>query len=334
MVRGAASMILTRALRIVPPFLPFMIEYNRFSWWGTTFSLRGTALPRAAGRVLLFTAYTCIVQLVYEAGADFGLIDVQHFLGIDPVAHAVLGSLLGFLIVFRMNASNARYWEGRSNWGQIINASRNLVRIGCEYAVNGRELAGLVAGYSICLRRSLQGHRDAAETEIYLSEDVRQSVETFGNPPTAVAAAISAWIGRQYRDHAVNDTTVRQLEEQLSKIVDAQGSCEKIQKTPLPFVYVVMIKQLIVAYLLTLPIVLCDRCGWWSPLLMAVVSLGLFGMEEASVEIEDPFGADENCLDMQAYTLTIARDTGQLARHAARLAAQSQSEPENRVPAA
>ena len=47
---------------------------------------------------------------------------------------------------------------------------------------------------------------------------------------------------------------------------------------------------------------------------MAVVSLGLFGMEEASVEIEDPFGTDDNCLDMQAFTLTIARDAGQLAR--------------------
>ncbi|MFO0919044.1 MAG: bestrophin family ion channel [Planctomycetaceae bacterium] len=81
-------------------------------------------------------------------------------------------------------------------------------------------------------------------------------------------------------------------------------ACEKIQKTPLPFVYVVMIKQLIAVYLLTLPIVLCDRCGWWSPLLMAVVSLGLFGMEEASVEIEDPFRTDDNCLDLNTYTLT------------------------------
>ncbi len=295
-----------------------MIEYNRFSWWKTTFSLRGTALPRAAGRVILFTVFTALVQVVYETGLDVGWIDDQHFLGLDPVGHAVLGSLLGFLIVFRMNASNARYWEGRSHWGQIINASRNLVRIGSEYSSEARELAELVTAYAICLRRSLQGQRDADETEVYLSDSVRQSVCAFGNPPTAVAAAISAWIGRQFRAGTIDAMTVRQLEEQLSKLVDAQGGCEKIQKTPLPFVYVVMVKQLIVAYLFTLPIVLCERCGWWSPLLMAVVSLGLFGMEEASVEIEDPFGTDDNCLDMQTYTLTIARDTGQLAQHAAR----------------
>ena len=84
-------------------------------------------------------------------------------------------------------------------------------------------------------------------------------------------------------------------------------------KTPLPFVYVVMIKQLILVYLATLPIAVCNHCGWWSPVLVAIVSLGLFGMEEASVEIEDPFGTRENCLDMVAYTLTITRDAGQLA---------------------
>lgn len=288
-----------------------MIEYNRYSWWRTTFSWKGTALSRVAGRVLIFTTYAAVVQLVYEAGLSTGL--YEQFFGIDPVAHAVLGSLLGFLIVFRMNSSNSRYWEGRSSWGQMINSSRNLVRIGSEYTTEGQELAGLVAGFAICLRRSLQGHRDTEETEYYLSERVRKSVDMFGNPPTGVAAAISAWIGRQFRAGTIDIMTVRQLEEQLSKLVDSQGACEKIQKTPLPFAYVVMVKQLILAYLVTLPLVLCERCGWWSPVLMVVISLGQFGMEEASVEIEDPFGTDDNCLDMQAYCLTIARDTGQLA---------------------
>ena len=46
-----------------------------------------------------------------------------------------------------------------------------------------------------------------------------------------------------------------------------------------------------------------------------MASLSLFGIEEASVEIEDPFGMEDNCLDMAAYTLTIARDTGQMAAH-------------------
>ena len=56
------------------------------------------------------------------------------------------------------------------------------------------------------------------------------------------------------------------------------------------------------------------------PVLVAIVAAGLFGIEEASVEIEDPFGRDENCLDMETYTLGIIRDAGQMAARKARQA--------------
>lgn len=304
-----------------------MIEYNRYSWWKTTFSWRGTSLPRAANRVLLFTIYAFCVQLAYNTGSDRGWVTNEHFLGFDPTGHAVLGSLLGFLIVFRMNASNIRFWEGRSHWGAMINASRNLVRFAAEHTPNSSELATLVAAFAHSLRRSLQGHRDLQGCEVYLSPGFCEELHKFGNIPTGIAAAISSWIGNQYRAGHLDSVQVRQLEDQLCKLVDAQGGCEKIQKTPLPFNYVAMIKQIIVVYLFTLPIVLCERSGWWSPFLMAIISFGILGLEEASVETEDPFGVDDNCLDMAAYALTITRDSGQLARRGELRAARSAAEP-------
>jgi len=290
-----------------------MIEYNRHSWWRTVFSVRGTALPRALGRVAIFALYTATIQFILEVGTYSGWFNEHVSLSLDPIAHAVLGSLLGFLIVFRMNGSNNRYWEGRSHWGMLINCSRNLVRAGTANTESGIDLAGLVTGYVITLRQSLRGSRDLEEAAAYLPASVLQEAQRFGNQPTAVAAAISAWIVREQRSGKIDGVMAVYFEELLSRMVDAQGGCEKIQKTPLPFVYAAMIKQLILAYLLTLPLVMAERCGWWSPLLMAVVSLGLFGMEEASVETEDPFGKDENCLDLETFTLTIARDAGQLA---------------------
>ncbi len=290
-----------------------MIEYDRKDWLGTVFSYHGTALRRAGSRVFVMTAYAVVVQSIYAFGTSHGGLTFPGFFGLNPAQHAVLGSLLGFLIVFRMNASNNRYWEGRSNWGSIINASRNLVRVGVAHTHSGAELADLVAGYVICLRRSLQGNVDMEETEVFLSDELRCQAERFGNPPTCVAFAISAWIEREYRAGHLSQQLVRHMEDQLSKLVDSQGACEKIRKTPLPFVYVVMIKQLILVYLLTLPFAVGKECGWWSPVVMAIVAFGLFGMEEAGVETEDPFGTDDNCLDMVTYTLTITRDTGQMA---------------------
>jgi putative membrane protein len=292
-----------------------MIEYDRYDWLGTMFSFRGTALRPIMGRVLAVTLFATVVQVIYEVGLHAGRWDMSHIFGLEPIEHAVLGSLLGFLIVFRMNASNNRYWEGRTLWGQIINASRNLVRAGVTYTDGGAELADLISGYVITVRRSLQGNMDTRETESFLPEALRHRADHFGNPPTAIAAAISEWIACHRNKGQLDSQMVRHLEDQLSQIVAGQGGCERIQKTPLPFVYVVMIKQLILVYLVTLPIAVCNHCGWWSPVLVAIVALGLFGMEEASVETEDPFGTGENCLDLMTYTLTIARDVGQMAAH-------------------
>jgi ion channel-forming bestrophin family protein len=295
-----------------------MIEYDRKKWVRAALSFRGTALRHAKGRIIAMTLYAAVLQFIYETAVARDNAPVKAlFDALNPTAHAVLGSFLGLLLVFRMNASNNRYWEGRTSWGQIINASRNLVRVGVAHTENGARLADLVSGYVVCLRRSLQGNLDMQETEDFLPADLCRRAEYFGNPPTAVAFAISEWIEAEYRRGALDSQLVRHMEDQLSKLVDAQGACEKIRKTPLPFAYVVMIKQLILVYLLTFPFALGYNCGWWGPVLMAMVSLSLFGIEEASVEIEDPFGLEDNCLDMVNYTVTIARDTGQMATHKA-----------------
>lgn len=308
-----------------------MIEYDRYDWMGTVFSFRGTALRYAGLRVLFVTLLAVAVQIVYETGLQFQWPHIEKMVALDPAQHAVVGSLLGFLIVFRMNASNNRYWEGRTLWGEIINCSRNLVRVGVEYTDDGADLADLVSGYVISLRRSLQGNIDMEETEEFLPESLRRLANRFGNPPTAVAAAISEWIGRNRRAGKIEAQVLRQMEDQLSRMVGAQGGCERIRKTPLPFAYVVMIKQLILVYLLTLPIAVCNHCGWWSPVLVGIVALGLFGMEEASVEVEEPFGTRENCLDLMTYTLTITRDVGQLASR--KTGGMSTAEFEGRLPA-
>jgi putative membrane protein len=291
-----------------------MIAYDRNRWFNAVFSWRGTALRRAKWRVMSVTLYAFAIEGLYVVGAEPLGIPFKQFFGLDPGQHAVLGALLGFLIVFRMNASNNRYWEGRTLWGQVINASRNLVRVGVAYTDSGAELAGLVAGYAESLRHSLQGNPEMPELEVYLPDSLTKQVLRYGNPPSCVALAISSWIEREFRQGQLNPQIVRQLEDQLAALVNAQGGCERILKTPLPFVYVVMIKQLILIYLLSLPFAVGNISGWWTPILMGIIGLSLFGIEEASVDIEDPFGKGENCLDMEVFTMRIARDAGQMAK--------------------
>ena len=44
------------------------------------------------------------------------------------------------------------------------------------------------------------------------------------------------------------------------------------------------------------------------------MSLGFFGIEEAGVEIEDPFDLEDNSLPLDAICVTIIRDTAQLTQ--------------------
>ena len=286
------------------------------SWFRNAFAWTGTALPLCYQRIVLLVAFACFVQGIHTElwwnTSEASPLDSAFKL--DPFGHVTLGSLIGFLLVVRINASNARYWEGRTHWGTIVNASRNLTRSGSTYTSSGKELANLVAAYAMTLKASLRGSRDLSEASPFLSEELMLAAEGFGNQPTAVAAAMSVWVREQAVRGVINPEITRHLEVQIAELVSAQGGCEKIQKTPLPFAYVSMIKLLILVYLITLPMITCSRFGWWSPVLVAVLSLGMFGMEETSVEIEDPFGTNPNCLNLDVLTITIARDTGQLAR--------------------
>ena len=46
----------------------------------------------------------------------------------DLTAEAMLaGIIFGWLLSFRTQTAHARWWEGRSLWGQLVNDSRNLV---------------------------------------------------------------------------------------------------------------------------------------------------------------------------------------------------------------
>lgn len=291
-----------------------MIQYPRANWWKVVFSFRGTALKNVVGRVSLLTLFALLVQYVYHEGLEAGWFSVHKFGTLDVAGFAVVGSLLGFLIVFRINSSSDRYWEGRTHWGKLVNTTRSLARFATAYAPPAQDLALLIGAYVLSIKQTLRNSRDLEELQSFVPEGLYETVSRFGNPPSAVAAAISDWIAARYRSGQLGAIEVRHLEDILCQMVDAQGGCEKIQKTPLPFVYASLIKQLILMYLIALPVAMCDRTGWWTPLIVAIVSFGFFGIEEAGVEIEDPFGLDDNCLPLDAICVTIIRDTAQLTQ--------------------
>jgi ion channel-forming bestrophin family protein len=283
-----------------------MIEYKSKNWWGTTCAFYGTVLPNVLGRVGMLTAF-CLLLCVLD---DYVLKKYGYPLpSLDQLGHTVLGVAMSMLIVFRTNSSNNRYWDGRAMWGALVNGSRNLARLAASYAPPADDLAGLITAYATSVRETLRGSLDVKAIANLVPGRLARRAAAAPNPPTVLAAGISEWIHSRRADGQIDSYQALAMEQVLNNMVDAQGGCERIQKTPLPFVYASLIRQLLFIYLGSLPFVLVGRMGYAAPLVVAVVSFGMFGIEEAGVEIERPFGTDPNCLPLEQICATIARDT-------------------------
>ncbi len=286
-----------------------MIEYERTNWWGTVLAFRGTVLPNVMGRVGALTLFTLVLCMADDfLSRRYGI----ALPALDQLGHTVLGVVLGLLIVFRTSSSNGRYWDARVCWGVMINGSRNLARLASTYAPPADPLANLIAAYAISVRENLRGHRDFTSLERLIPATVVQQMTTANNPPSVVAAAISGWIRQALDEGRIDSQRAMSMEQVLCSMVDSQGGCERIQRTPLPFVYAALIKQILLVYLVTLPLVLLAKMGFAAPLVVAVVAFGMLGIEEAGIEIESPFRQDPNSLPLEQLCATIARDTATL----------------------
>lgn len=286
-----------------------MIEYRPESWLGTTLVFRGAVLPQVLGRVGLLTAFCLLLCLLNDYVFERYAYPLPS---LDQLGHAVLGVAMSMLIVFRTNSSNNRYWDGRTYWGALVNASRNLARMAGRYAPPAEDLARLIAAYAIAVRETLRGTFESKCIASLVPGRLASRAATASNPPSILAAAISDWINERLNEGRLDGFQAQTMEHSLNAMVNAQGGCERIEKTPLPFVYVTLIRQLLLIYLTSLPFVLVGRMGYAAPLAVAVVSFGMLGIEEAGAEIERPFGVDPNCLPLEQICATIARDAATL----------------------
>ncbi|MSR30048.1 MAG: hypothetical protein EXR99_00955 [Gemmataceae bacterium] len=286
-----------------------MLEYDRYSFWKVTFSFSGTVLPGVLGRVGLLILFS----LAICATNDFVLIPYKIPLPtLDQFGHTVLGTSVGLLIVFRTNSSSNRYWDGRSHWGMLVNTSRNLMRLANVYGKNSAEVATLITAYVLAVKEVLRGTRNFGFISNLLTGRIYTNMTKANNPPAYIAQAISEWIRGNVKDGQFDYSIAARMEELLSRLLDSQGGCEKILKTPLPFVYASFIKQLLVLYLFSLPFVLVPKMDWAAPLVIAALGFGLLGIEEAGVEIENPFGLQVNDLPLEKICEMLARDVNSL----------------------
>lgn len=281
-----------------------MIEYDSRRWRRQLFAIHGSIAPRIAWRVAGFVTWSVAVLLLHRRYGPT--------MEVPATVHTLIGVALGLLLVFRTNASYDRFWEGRRAWGSIVNNSRNLVRAArgllAERPGIAEAVAPWVAAFPYACMHALRGGRSLGPVASRLPP--AQVAEALAAPhvPLAVATRISRTFAEMRGNTMYGERVVVAADAMVRSLIDDIGTCERIQRTPLPFAYVVHLRRALILYCVTLPFALVGSYSWSATVYTLLITYILFGIEEIGVEIENPFGTDANDLPLEQLCETIERD--------------------------
>jgi ion channel-forming bestrophin family protein len=284
-----------------------MIDYNPHRWLDHFFDLRGSMVPQIIGRVLVCVLWAgCVVWL----HGRFPII------AIPSTVHGLVGLALGLLLVFRTNSSYDRFWEGRRQWGNIVNASRNLARASRPHLESSpalyRELVRWTIAFSYASMNHLRGANGFPQIAERLGLVLEPAHYKSNHMPLACALEASEALERGKREGLLTPYTQMVLDGYLQQLVDSIGACERIHRTPLPFAYMLHLRRALVVYCFSLPFALVETFRWETIPAILLVAYIFFGIEEIGVEIEDPFGEDVNDLPLDRFCHAIEETLLQL----------------------
>jgi putative membrane protein len=286
-----------------------MIQYDAHVWYDHLLDIKGSMLREIIGRVALCALWAALVCL----GDDI----LQHNnigpLTIPETAHNMIGGVLGLLLVFRTNASYDRFWEGRKLWGSMVNDCRNTARMSRTWLAADPELVHeiteWVSAYPWAVLHRLRGTRGTLAS-VSLDLDPAQVAEVLASshPPLAIARRLSELFLSAKQSNLISEMQFVAIDANLQRLIDYLGGCERIHNTPIPFAYMVHLRRALIVYCFTLPFALFEKYGWMTLLIVSIISYIMFGIEEIGVEIENPFGSDENDLPLESICETIGKN--------------------------
>ncbi|KAM6503006.1 Bestrophin, RFP-TM, chloride channel domain containing protein [Amanita muscaria] len=120
------------------------------------------------------------------------------------------------------------------------------------------------------------------------------------NLPLEILRSLSEWLSVLEDRGTVPGTSLGSMMSVITAFEDSLTTLERILTTPLPFVYSVHINTVWI-YLFFLPFQLVEEFGYYSILGVAIASFIYLGFLAAGEEIEQPFGYDDNDLDLDLF---------------------------------
>jgi len=219
----------------------------------------------------------------------------------------LLGSAVAVYLSFRNTTAYARWWEARTLWGAMVNASRTLAREALTL-LGDRAVAVTVAHRQIAFVHALRLHlrRQAPWDELAhrLPTDELSSLREVANVPNAIHARTATLVADARPDPILLTTLARTL----SDITNAQGGMERIKNTPLPQQYATYPAIFTHGFCLLLPLGLVETLGLYTPLGSTVAGFLFLALLQIGNDIQNPFENLEDDVPLTTLTRAIEID--------------------------
>lgn len=275
-------------------------------------SYRGSLVRLAIWQWQAVLFYTLMATLIVLAEHYF---ELAHFtLPFAPVA--VVGGAIGIFVSFRTNSAYERWWEGRRLWGQLVNTSRHfasqvlvyLPKQGDAPSELQRELIHRQIAYVHALRVTLRNEKLAEDAEFVARlPDPLDAIVSESSPTHALVHRQFERLVAEREAGRLAELAMQSFDDSLRSLLDVQGGCERIKKTPFPRGYEYMATRLTQAYGILLPLALVGGLeNDWIVIPMTLLVCFAFTMiSEVGRVLEDPFTMFWPALPLSALSTTI-----------------------------
>jgi len=301
-----------------------MIEYSEDYLFALLFQLKGSVACKSL-RYSVLSAIIALLLLLIEDWSpgfrqDYGFMDITN----SQLWSASIG-VLGILLAFRTNRAMARFWEGtgllhqmRGEWFDSVSCCVTFSRA----AVPTRRSDVMAFRHTIVRLMSLCHGSALHEIAGATAEDC-ETIDSFGLDNATLAHLKECQEVYHFNRvevllHLIQSLITANLDDGILKIPPpilsrvyqtlSRGfvnllNAKKIADTRFPFPYVQLIALLLFVHVLLTPMMISSvvQSKVFAPLFTLVPLFGMFALNFIGVELENPFGDDDNDLPLDHF---------------------------------
>lgn len=236
---------------------------------------------------------------------------------LNPSVFAILGISLAIFHGFCNNAAYDRFWEGRKLWGTLVWLSRNIARqvltlpnvsMAQKQAFIRHQIA-----FVHSLRQQLRGEDNTANLQRLLTVEEQQAVVGQDFIALRLTQIMGQMLANWQTEQKIDVWQWQSLDNTLGEIAHVQAGCERINNTPIPYAYFVLLHRTVYLYCFMLPFGLGNTIGWVTPFVVSFVGYTFMALNEIVDEISEPFGTGENELPLGMMCDTIETQLAMLS---------------------